>query len=72
MACGIWQNTRKGKADSAIPSSQRQATMDHGQSPEGEELVMDTSQVIVGTSERGEEAVGCKLIRLCEEEKKEG
>jgi len=57
----------------AILSSQRQAAMDCGlQSPEGEEVVLDTSQVVVGTSQNGEEAVGCQPIRPCEEEKKEG
>jgi len=63
---------RKEEGDSAIPSSQRQAVMDRGQSPEGKEVVMDTSQVVVGTSQKGEEAVGCQPIRPCEEEKKEG
>jgi len=72
MARCVWQNTRKRRGDSAIPSSQRQAAMDYGHSPEGEEVVMDTSQVVVGTSQEGEEAVGCQLIRPCEEEKKEG
>jgi len=45
--------------------------MDRGQSPNGEEVVMDTSQLVVGTSQEGEEAVGCQPIRLCEEEKKD-
>jgi len=31
--------------------------MDCSPSPEGEEVVMDTSQVVVGTSQEGEEAV---------------
>jgi len=57
--------------DSAIPSSQKQAVMDRGQSLNGEEVVMDTSQVVVGTSQEGEEAVGCQPIRPFEEEKKE-
>ena len=35
-----------------------------GHSPQGEEVVMDTSQVVVGTSQKGVEAVGCQLIRL--------
>jgi len=46
--------------------------MDPGQSPNGEEVVLDTSQVVVGTSQKGEEAVGCQPIRPCEKEKKEG
>jgi len=46
--------------------------MDHGQSPNGEEVVMDTSQAVVGTSHEGKEAVGCQPIQPCEEEKKEG
>ena len=38
--------------------------MDRGLSiPECEELVVDTSQVVVGTSQKGEEAVGCQPIR---------
>jgi len=37
--------------------------MDHGLSPTGEEVVMDTSQVVVGTSQTGEVAVGCQPIR---------
>jgi len=57
---------RKGEGDSAIPSSQRQAVMDHGHSPNGEQVVMDTSQVVVGTRPEGEEAVGCQPIRPCE------
>jgi len=63
---------RKEEGDSAIPFSQRQAVMDHGHSPNGEEVVMDTSHVVVGTSQEGEEAVGCQPIRPYEEEKKEG
>jgi len=46
--------------------------MDRGHGPNGEEVVVDTSQVVVGTSQEGEEAVGCQPIRPCEEEKKEG
>jgi len=53
---------RKEEADSAIPSSQRQAVMDCSQSPTGKEVVMDTSQVVVGTSQEGGEAVGCQPI----------
>jgi len=45
--------------------------MDRGHSPNGEEVVVDTSQVVVGTSEEGELAVGCQPIRPCEEEEKE-
>jgi len=44
---------------------------DCGHSPNGEEVVMDTSQVVVGTSEKSGEAVGCQPIRPCEEEEKE-
>jgi len=33
----------KEEGDSTIPSSQRQAVMDRGHSPNGEEVVMDTS-----------------------------
>jgi len=42
------------------------------QSLEGEEVVVDTSHVVVGTSQKGEEAVGYQPIRPREEEKKEG
>ena len=45
--------------------------MDRGLSPNSEEVVMDTSQVVVGTSQKGEEAVGCQPIRPRGEEKKE-
>jgi len=54
---------KKEEGDSAIPSSQRQAVMDRGFSPTSEEVVGDTSQVVVGTSEESVEAVGCQLIR---------
>jgi len=37
--------------------------MDRGLSPNSEEVVMDTSQVVVGTSQKGKEAVGCQPIR---------
>jgi len=67
-----WQSTQKEKGDIAIPSSQRQAVIDCGHSPNGEEVVMDTSQVVVGTSQKSGEAVGCQPIRACEEEEKEG
>jgi len=50
---------QKEEGDSAIPSSQRQALMDCGHIPDGEEVVMDTSQVVVGTSQKSREAVGC-------------
>jgi len=54
----------KEEGDSAIPSSQKQAPMDRGlSSPECKEVVVDTSQVVVGTSQKGEEAVGCQPIR---------
>jgi len=55
-----------------MPSSQRQAVMDRGHRPNSEEVVMDTSQVVVGTSQKGGEAVACQPIRPCEEEEKEG
>jgi len=58
----VWQNAQKEEGDSAIPSSQRNAMMDLGLSPNGGEVVMDTSQVVVGTSQKGEEAVGCQPI----------
>jgi len=45
---------------------------DRGHSPKGEEVVMDTSQVVVGTSQKGVEAVGCQPIPPCREEEKEG
>ena len=45
---------------------------DCGHSPNGEEVVMDTSQVVVGTSQESGEAVGCQPIRAREEEEKEG
>jgi len=62
----------KEEGDSAIPSSQRQAAMDLGHSPNGEAVVMDTSQVVVGTSQESGEAVECQPIRPCGEEEKEG
>ena len=37
--------------------------MDCGYSLKGEEVVMNTSQVVVGTSQKDEEAVGCQPIR---------
>ena len=37
--------------------------MDRGHSPNGEEVVMDTSKVVVGTSQKGKVAVGCQPIR---------
>jgi len=69
----VWQKTQKEEGDSAMPSSQRQAALDRGlQSPEGEEVVVDTSEVVGGTSQKGEEAVGCQPMRPCEEEMKDG
>jgi len=53
----------KQEGDSAIPSSQRQAVMDRGHSLNGEEVVVDTSQVVVSTSQKGGVAVGCQPIR---------
>ena len=73
LGCHLfWQYPEKEEGDSAIPSSQRQALRDRGHDPYGEEVVVDTSQLVVGTSQKGEEAVGCQLIRPCEEEEKEG
>jgi len=46
--------------------------MDRGRSPNGEEVVMDNSQVVVGTSQKSGEAVRCQPIRPYEEEQKEG
>jgi len=37
--------------------------MDRGLSPNRDEVVVDTSQVVVGTSQKGEVAVGCQPIR---------
>jgi len=45
---------------------------DRGRSLNGEEVVMDTSQVVVGTSQESKEAVGGQPIKPCEEEEKEG
>jgi len=45
---------QKEEGDSAIPSCQKQAVMDLGHSPNGKEVVMDTSQVVVGTSQKVE------------------
>ena len=41
-------------------------------SPNGEEVVMDTSQVVVGTCQKGGESVGCEPIQPYEEEEMEG
>jgi len=46
--------------------------MDHGHRPNGEEVVMDTSSVVVGISQKSGEAVECQTIRPCEEEEKDG
>jgi len=46
-----------------MQSSQRQAVIDRGHSANGEEVVMDTRQVVVGTSQKRGEAVGCQPIR---------
>jgi len=56
--CG--QSTQKEEGDSAIPCSQRQAVIDGSHSSNCEEVVMDTSQVVVGTSQKSGEAVGCQ------------
>ena len=45
---------------------------DRGHSLNGEEVVMDTSQVVVGTSQRSGEAVGSQPIRQCKEKENEG
>jgi len=64
---------QKEEGECTIPSSQRQTPMDQGlPSPECKEVVVDTSQVVVGTSQKGREAVGCQPIGPCEEEAKEG
>ena len=73
LGCPLfWQYPEKEEGDSAISSSQRQAVRDRGHGPNGEEVVVDTGQVVVGTSRKCEEAVGCQPIRPCEEEEKEG
>jgi len=46
--------------------------MDRGHSPNSEEVVMDSSQVVVGTSQKSGEAVGCQPIRPRGEEEKGG
>jgi len=46
--------------------------MHRGLSPKGEEVVTDTNQVVVGTSQNSEEAAGYQPIRPCEKEGKEG
>jgi len=47
--------------------------MDSGlSSPECKEIVVDTSQVVVGTNQKGGEAVGCQPIRPYEEEENKG
>ena len=54
---------QKEEGDSAIPASQREALMDCGlKSPECKEVVVDNSEVVVGTSQKGGEAVGCQPI----------
>jgi len=58
----VGRTLKKEEGDSAILSSRRQAVMDRGHSPNGEEVVMDTSQVVVGTSQKSAEAVGCQPI----------
>jgi len=85
--CEAWHDPSAGEAkgaiyfgrrveqeegDNSIPSPQREAVRDHGLSPNGEEVVMDTRQVVVGSSQQSGEAVGCQPIRPCEEEGKEG
>ena len=46
--------------------------MGRGHSLKSDEVVMDNSQVVVATSQKSREAVGCQPIQLWEEEKKEG
>jgi len=66
LGCHLFQEyPEKEEGDSAIPSSQRQAVRDCCPGPNGEEVVIDTSQVVVGTSQEGEEGVGCQPIRPC-------
>jgi len=73
LGCHLFcQYPEKEERGSAIPSSQRQTVRDRAHGPNGEEVVVDTSQVVVRTSQEGEEAVGCQPIQPCEEEEKEG
>jgi len=72
MGPTVLASPQKEEGDSTIPSSQRQAVMAHGHSPKSEEVVMGTSQVVVGTSQKSGEAEGCQPIRPCEEGEKEG
>ena len=44
---------------------------DRGHSPNGEELVLDTSQVVVSTRQKSGGAVGSQPLRPCEKEEKE-
>ena len=37
--------------------------MERGLSPNGDAVFMDSSQVVVGTSQKGEVAVGCQPIQ---------
>jgi len=46
--------------------------MDRGHSPNSEDVVMGTSPVVVGTSQKSGEAVGCQPIQPKEKEEKEG
>jgi len=45
---------------------------DRGHSLNDEEVVIDTSQVVVGTRQKSGEAVGCQPIRPLKEEEKVG
>jgi len=45
--------------------------IDSGHSPNGEEVVMDSSQVVVGTSQESGQAGGCQPIRPCEQEEED-
>jgi len=58
----LGRTLKKEEGNIAIPSSQRQAVRDHGHSPNSEEVVMDTSQVVVGNGQKRGGAVGCQPI----------
>jgi len=64
MAHSFGKALNKEEGDIAIPCTQRQVVMDRGHSPNGEEVVMGTSQVVVGTSQISGEAVGFQPIRV--------
>jgi len=60
----VLANPRKEEGDSAISFSQRLAVMGRGHSLKSDEVVMDNSQVVVATSQKSREAVGCQPIQL--------